>query len=255
MTGPAKPGLAAQRLQQVIQASRAASDAVGLAAAALGMQMLGHRSGALNAELLVLLREAAQQLEEGGGPPALRSRVLAALARTQRHGLEPASRQAEIRTAQQAVELAAAANDASALATAKLAVHDAMWAPGTAATRLPVIAEMLEAAQSCGDADLVAEAHLLRAAGLLELGDPDGRGELLNYVELAENLGHARGRWAALTRRATFAQLARPARNRLCSASRRWSWAWPSASRTPSAVTAPPAMRWWLSACASRRRG
>ena len=77
--------------------------------------------------------------------------------------------------------------------------------------RLPVIAEMLEAAQSCGDADLVAEAHLLRAAGLLELGDPDGRGELLNYVELAENLGHARGRWAALTRRATFAQLARPA--------------------------------------------
>ena len=203
-----KPGLAAQRLQQVIQASRAASDAVGLAAAALGMQMLGHRSGALNAELLVLLREAAQQLEEGGGPPALRSRVLAALARTQRHGLDRLPGQAEIRTAQQAVELAAAANDASALATAKLAVHDAMWAPGTAASRLPVIAEMLEAAQSCGDADLVAEAHLLRAAGLLELGDPDGRGELLNYVELAENLGHARGRWAALTRRATFAQLA-----------------------------------------------
>ena len=62
-----KPGLAVQRLQQVIQASRAASDAVGLAAAALGMQMLGHRSGALNAELLVLLREAAQQLEEGAG--------------------------------------------------------------------------------------------------------------------------------------------------------------------------------------------
>ena len=203
-----KPGLAVQRLQQVIQASRAASDAVGLAAAALGMQMLGHRSGALNAELLVLLREAAQQLEEGGGPPALRSRVLAALARTQRHGLDRLPGPAEIRTAQQAVELAAAANDASALATAKLAVHDAMWAPGTAASRLPVIAEMLEAAQSCGDADLVAEAHLLRAAGLLELGDPDGRGELLNYVELAENLGHARGRWAALTRRATFAQLA-----------------------------------------------
>ena len=38
------------------------------------------------------------------------------------------------------------------------------------AARLPVIAEMLDAAQASGDDDLVAEAHLLRAAALLELG-------------------------------------------------------------------------------------
>ena len=47
--------------------------------------------------------------------------------------------------------LAAAANDASALATARLAVHDAMWVPGTAARRLPVIAGMLDAARASGD--------------------------------------------------------------------------------------------------------
>ena len=57
-----------------------------------------------------------------------------------------------------------------------------MWIPGTAATRLPVIAEMLGAAQASGDDDLVAEAHLLRAAALLELGEPAGRDELLTYV-------------------------------------------------------------------------
>ena len=66
---------------------------------------------------------------------------------------------------------------------------------------------MLAAALSSGDADLVAEAHLLRAAALIELGDPAGRAELSTYISLAEGLGHARGRWGALTRRATLAQL------------------------------------------------
>ena len=134
--------------------------------------------------------------------------MLAALARTLRHGSDrlPGAEVTEV--AQRAARLAAAANDPSALATAKLAVHDAMWVPGTAAARLPVISEMLDAARSSGDGDLVAQARLLRAAALLELGDPAGRDELLSYITLAGNLGHARGRWGALTRQATFAQLA-----------------------------------------------
>ena len=200
--------LAAQRFGQAADASRAAGDAVGLARAALGIQTLGYRSGAQNAELLDLLREASRRLEEAGGPLALRSRVLAALARTLRHGSDRLPGAAVTQVAQRAAQLAAAANDPSALATAKLAVHDAMWVPGTAAARLPVIAEMLDAAQRCGDDDLVAQARLLRAAALLELGDPAGRDELLSYITLAGNLGHARGRWGALTRQATFAQLA-----------------------------------------------
>ena len=200
--------LAAQRFGQAAGASRAAGDAVGLARAALGIQTLGYRSGAQSAELLDLLREASRRLEADGGPLALRSRVLAALARTLRHGSDrlPGAEVTEV--AQRAARLAAAANDPSALATAKLAVHDAMWVPGTAAARLLVIAEMLDAAQASGDDDLVAQARLLRAAALLELGDPAGRDELLGYITLAGNLGHARGRWGALTRQATFAQLA-----------------------------------------------
>jgi tetratricopeptide (TPR) repeat protein len=200
--------LAAQRFGQAAGASRAAGDAAGLARAALGIQTLGYRSGAQHAELLDLLREASRRLEADGGPLALRSRVLAALARTLRHGSDrlPGAEVTEV--AQRAARLAAAANDPSALATAKLAVHDAMWVPGTAAARLPVIAEMLDAARASGEDDLVAQARLLRAAALLELGDPAGRDELLGYITLAGNLGHARGRWGALTRQATFAQLA-----------------------------------------------
>ena len=200
--------LAAQRFGQAADASRSAGDPVGLARAALGIQTLGYRSGAQNTELLDLLREASRRLEEAGGPLALRSRVLAALARTLRHGSDQLPGAEVTQVAQRAAQLAAAANDPSALATAKLAVHDAMWIPGSAAARLPVIAEMLDAAQASGDDDLVAQARLLRAAALLELGDPAGRDELLSYVTLVGNLGHARGRWAALTRQATFAQLA-----------------------------------------------
>jgi tetratricopeptide (TPR) repeat protein len=200
--------LAAQRFGQAVDVSRAAGYAVGLARAALGIQTLGYRSGAQNAELLDLLREASRRLEEAGGPLALWSRVLAALARTLRHGSDRLPGAEVTQAAQRAAQLAAAANDPSALATAKLAVHDAMWVPGTAAARLPVIAEMLDAAQASGDDDLAAQARLLRGAALLELGDPAGRDELLSYITLAGNLGHARGRWGALTRQATFAQLA-----------------------------------------------
>src|SRR5664279_4679445 len=113
-----------------------------------------------------------------------------------------------VRRARQAVELATTAGDAHALAVAQLALQDSLWLPGTALQRLPVIAAMLGAATACGDNDLVAGAHLLQSAALLELGDPAGRDELLTYITLAGELGHARGRWGALTRQATFAQLA-----------------------------------------------
>ena len=200
--------LAAQRFGQAADASRSAGDPVGLARAALGIQTLGYRSGAQNTELLELLREASRRLEEAGGPLALRSRVLAALARTLRHGSDRLPGAEVTQVAQRAAQLASAANDPSALATAKLAVHDAMWIPGTAARRLPVIAEILDAAQASGDDDLAAEAHLLRAAALLELGTRPAGTSCSPMSRWPASLGHARGRWGALTRQATFAQLA-----------------------------------------------
>ena len=67
------------------------------------------------------------------GPLTLRSRVLASSARTVRHGSQPLPGAELADTARRAVELAAAAGDAGACSpTAKLAVHDVMWAPGTA---------------------------------------------------------------------------------------------------------------------------
>jgi hypothetical protein len=195
-------------LREAVQISRRTDDASALARAALSMQSLGHRTGAQNAEVRDLLDDAAHRLEITGGSLSLQSRVLAALTRVELHGSYTRTDAELIAPAHRAIALATTAGDASALAAAQLALHDAMWAPGTAPVRLPVIAEMLEAAHAAGDADLVAQAHLLRAAALIELGDPTGRDELLTYVTLAGNLGHARGRWGALTRQATYAQVA-----------------------------------------------
>jgi len=134
--------------------------------------------------------------------------MLAALARLRIHSALRTAVDPETRgIANQAVELATAANDPAALGHALLAAHDVAWEPGSANERLTIIAAMADAAGQARDADLVAEASLLRASALIELGDPSGRTELTRYTRLADDLGHARGRWGALSRRATLAEI------------------------------------------------
>ena len=109
--------------------------------------------------------------------------------------------------AEEAVAVARAAAEPAALASALLALHDAHWQPGTGPVRLAVLDEMRTAATAAGNRDLVAQTYQLRAAALLESGDPSGRTELGRYVELMAGSGHARGRWEAMTRRATLAAI------------------------------------------------
>ena len=196
------------RYRQAADIARTVEDTTTFARAALGTQSLGHRSQASVDDVVGLLREADDQLQARAAQPALHSRVVAGLTRALRHGAEPPSVEQLVPIAERAVQLARSAGDAAALATAKLALHDALWQPGTGRVRLPVVNEMLSAAIDADDRELIALAHQLRAAALIELGDPAGRDELLRFVALAGGLGHARGRWAALTRQATFAQIA-----------------------------------------------
>ena len=136
-----------------------------------GARRTGARAQVVGAEhrVLDLLRAASEQLEATDGPLNLRSLIsprCPADCGTDRNPFPVPTLPGRTKSRANA----ASSGDASAMATAKLAVHDAMWTPGTAGTRLPVIAEMLESATASGDDDLVAEAHLLRAAALLELG-------------------------------------------------------------------------------------
>ena len=109
------------------------------------------------------------------------------------------------------MQLAEAAGDPAALATAKLALHDALWQPGTARARLPVVDEMLAAAIDADDAELVALAHQLRASGAdrtRRSRRPGGTAALRHPGRNASGTPAAGG--AALTRQATFAQIAGP---------------------------------------------
>ena len=124
-------------------------------------------------------------------------------------------------------------------------LQDSMWRPGTAAARLPVIAEMLdrslcERRRRPGRGGPPAPCCRADRAGR-----PGRARELASYISLAERLGHARGRWGALTRRATLAQLiGRADEAARARASRRSSSDARSASPTPWPASAPP--RWSL---------
>ena len=185
--------------------ARRLGDGSGLARAALGIHELGWRH--VHAEAIAILEEAA--LASSGCVPVLRARVLAALARDLHHSSD--ERRDWVRApelAAQAVEEARQSHDPATLAFCLLALHDTGWRPGTARDRLPVIDEMLAAADEARDREMAAQARLLRAAALIELGDPGGPAELDTYCGQCEELGHARARHGALSRRATAALIA-----------------------------------------------
>jgi predicted ATPase len=191
--------------RQAAAMARRLGDAEGLATAALGLHALGWRED--HAEAIALLTKAVDALP--GAPTALRARALAALARDLYHArAEQQDWQRAHVLAEDAVATARKTGDAATLAFCLLALHDASWRAGTAATRLPIVDEMLAAAEQAGEGDLLAQARLLRATALIELGDPEGLAELDAYCRHCERLRHARALYGALTRRSTLALLA-----------------------------------------------
>ncbi len=179
-------------------AARAAGETHALTAAALGLHQVGAR-GDHDAQV-GLLAEAAQAVPRGTPERAL---LLAALARELRHANGPADEWQH--TAEEAVRAARERTDnPRVLATCLLALHDALWNAGHARARLPVVEEMAAAAAAAGDAELAAQARVLRAGCLLEINDRQGLVELAQYCREQEDLGHARGRWEAASRSATL---------------------------------------------------
>jgi hypothetical protein len=178
--------------------ARADGDVDSLVASALGLHRVGARGD--HTELLDLLDEAISAVASGS---ADRARLLAAVARDRRHSRWSA---ADCRApAEQAVADARVYGDPRLVAECLLALHDALWEPGSSARRLPVVEQMAAAAAEAGDPELTATATVLRAACRIEANDPRGLADLARYCELADGLGHARGRWEALSRRATLA--------------------------------------------------
>jgi hypothetical protein len=193
-------------LAAAVELSRRLADPVALARAAVALHGLGTRGASREAvATATLLTEASAALPPE--PSAVRARVLTALVRSMRHQGPGADPEAIVAAGHEAVDVARAVGEPAVLAHALLALHDAVWQPGSGPARLEVLGEMDRAARAAGERDLVAQCAQLRAAALLESGSPRGRSELARYVVLMEEAGHARGRWEALTRRATLAAI------------------------------------------------
>jgi tetratricopeptide (TPR) repeat protein len=196
------------------QVAEGSDDPTALARAALGLAALEVRSGTPVDDNVALLRRTIRAVEQSGRSGSevdgLLSRLYAALARELVHSDLAATRSPDeesIQAADRAVTLADRSGNVQARAAALLARHDALWRPGSAESRLPLLADLITTAAAADDPDLLAESLQLRSAALLELGDPRGVGELRRFVEHAERLGHPRGHWAAVSRRATLLAL------------------------------------------------
>jgi tetratricopeptide (TPR) repeat protein len=186
--------------------ARRRSDVEGSAQAAICIHRLGALSGLARDQTVRLLEDAVRGQAEQATP--LRARTLASLARELHHTWDPGVHDRARGVAAEAAALARQLHDPATLAFCLLALHDTNWSIGSAAERLPIVDEMLDVAHDAGDAELLAQAQLLKATALLELGDPSALPELERYCRLADELGHARGRWGALSRRAVAALLA-----------------------------------------------
>jgi tetratricopeptide (TPR) repeat protein len=186
--------------------ARQLGDIDGFARAAIGIHRLGALSGLSRRQNVRLLEEAVSGLAAQVSP--LRARALAGLARELHHTWDPGTGDQARAVAAAAVKVARSLDDPATLAFCLLALHDTSWSVGSAGERIPIVAEMLDLARLAGDRELLAQAQLLHATALLELGDPSAPGELERYCRAAEDLGHARGRWGALSRRAVVALLA-----------------------------------------------
>jgi tetratricopeptide (TPR) repeat protein len=193
-------------LVEASNVARQVGDADGFARAAICIHRLGALSGLPRDRNVRLLEDAVRDQAERVTP--LRARTLASLARELHHTWDSGVDDRARAIAAEAAALARRLHDPATLAVCLLALHDTSWSVGSAAERLPIVIEMLDLARDADDRELLAQAQLLKATALLELGDPSAVPELERYCRLADDLGHARGRWGALSRRAVAALLA-----------------------------------------------
>ena len=186
--------------------ARAGADDPRLARAALGLHAVGAKTGP-SAEREQTIRLLQQAAGTSGLTPDLAALVNAALARDLHHSLDASRIPRARQLAQHAVSLARGSRDRWTLAHCLIAAHDVCWRPGSARERLTVLDELLALARQLHSADLTAQARLLRATALLELGDPAAHAELDLFCRESEQLGDAAARWDAQSRRAAAALL------------------------------------------------
>lgn len=156
----------AYREAGTIARSLGSSERLGRAALGFGGGRIEY--GAVDQEQIELLEEASAQAHDTG--PAMRSRLLARLAIALYFTDQ---RQRRLELANDAVEVATEAADASVLGIALSARHFAGWGPHAIEQRLADAEQLIGIARRTGDRALLLEGRIWRIVDLLELAEFD----------------------------------------------------------------------------------
>lgn len=172
---------------------------VALALTHLGAQFAARRDD--------VVRELEGALDAVAGTATdLEARLTAALARELQHSVAE-DRPRALPLSERALELGQQAEDPLTLLDCLLARHDVLWAPGSAAERVPVTEQIVRQAKLLGDDERVAEGLLLQANALLESGSAAFAAVLESGLAVLDALDQPRHRYLARTRRAALALL------------------------------------------------
>ena len=147
------------------------------------------------------LQDALASVE--GVDPDLEARLTARLARELHHSVA-ADRPGAARLSERALALGRAGAPPATLLTCLLARHDVLWTPGSPAERVELAREIVDVAERAGDAERVAQGHLLLANALLESGSAAFEPSLEESLRCFDRLGQPRHRYIASSRRAAM---------------------------------------------------
>src|SRR6185437_5339516 len=131
--------------------------------------------------------------------------LLAALAEECVHGSPDPGRARW--ASERAVAIARRDGSPATLGTCLMALHDAVWWPGSAPRRLEILGEVAAIGDRAGVPMLAWQACFGRFVALLERADPQAFAELERADRLAADLGDPHLRWVVRSRRAVIALL------------------------------------------------
>ncbi|WP_029900170.1 ATP-binding protein [Nocardia brasiliensis] len=207
-SGAGELAAARRTYEALLATARTCAAAELFAEAALGLHELGMPDPEHQAEREIALMDQAYRMLLAERPPSdpLAVRVRAAATRVRVHTGRARHAAAEHVSAE-TVRAARESGDDTALASALLARHDAIWQPGTAAERLSLAGELAAIGRREHGDELELQGALLRFTALLELGDPAAHIELAAFGAHAERARLLRFRFIALSRTGTLATL------------------------------------------------
>jgi hypothetical protein len=176
------------------------------ARALLGLHRVGDPAAAAEPSDVVRQLDEVDAELEGSTDVSLRAEVMAARSRSRFHLLAD-ERSSAASMAAEALQLARSTGDDSTVASCLLAYHDAIWQPGTEATRRVLADDLAATGRRLADRAIEAQGLLLRMVSEIESDDPSYLLTHYQFDALATAARSPRLQFVAASRRGMLATM------------------------------------------------